>query len=168
MEILAYNILSWTSGGRLPWMSNLEDYNYVKESKRYYMDRLHELFNYAFQAPNASCDSSPKENKNGRSNARTVKKTASKPAANIDLSKISTNVPAGLVEFFQAVIKLDFIEQPDYSYFQEILRDAIKSTGSSYNDTFDFNSSTSTSRRSSRSTVKRCKLSDSIDFLFYN
>jgi len=47
LEILAYNTISWLSGGRLPWI-NCKDHEEVRKQKDYYMSHIDELLKYAF------------------------------------------------------------------------------------------------------------------------
>ena len=162
LEILAYNILSWISSGRLPWMSNLQDYIFVKESKLYYMDRLHELFNYAFRSNelSSSSENSPKDNKSTRNGVKSSTKSSAKSTStNIDLSKLTCLVPHGLIEFFQAITRLEFTETPNYAHLKEILQDAIQESGENYDETFSFQTTNNSySRKISKTTNRKRKI----------
>ncbi|RWS17404.1 serine/threonine-protein kinase VRK1-like protein [Dinothrombium tinctorium] len=143
LEILAYNILSWLSGGKLPWMSNLKDHRYVKECKEYYMKNLHELVNYCFGKNDNKTNLKPKATQ------------TTKPV--VDRKKISPNVPHGIVEVLQYIANLEFTEEPDYHLLKKILENGIEKSGERSDGTFNFNSS---SRRSnitvgSKSPLKR-------------
>lgn len=48
LESLAYNLLYWVSGGRLPWTNVLKDHQLVEASKKWYMDNLEVFVNYCF------------------------------------------------------------------------------------------------------------------------
>lgn len=48
LESLAYNLLYWVSGGRLPWTNVLKDHQLVETSKKWYMDNLEIFVNYCF------------------------------------------------------------------------------------------------------------------------
>jgi len=48
LESLAYNLLYWVSGGRLPWTNVLKDHQLVEASKKWYMDNLEIFVNYCF------------------------------------------------------------------------------------------------------------------------
>lgn len=48
LESLAYNLLYWVSGGRLPWTSCLKDHQLVEASKKWYMGNLEIFVNYCF------------------------------------------------------------------------------------------------------------------------
>lgn len=48
LESLAYNLLYWVSGGRLPWVGHLKDHELVEASKKWYMDNLEVFVNYCF------------------------------------------------------------------------------------------------------------------------
>ncbi|KAI1294188.1 Serine/threonine-protein kinase VRK1 [Halotydeus destructor] len=128
LEILAYNVLSWLSGGRLPWMSNLKDHTYVYECKCYYMDRLHELFNYAFKKDG------------GQATAPAVDfKTKKKSNMVMDNSKVTKDLPPGIKEFFVYIVSLDFEQKPDYREMKKILADAVKKVDSDgYDGKFSF------------------------------
>lgn len=125
LEILAFNILSWLSGGRLPWMSNLKDHKYVYECKKYYMDRLDELFNYAFRKSDGNVNLTPPVM------AKDTRKTP------FDRTRISKDVPDGLYELFQYIVKLEFKEKPDYELIKAILVKAINKT-SEHDGKFSF------------------------------
>lgn len=125
LEILAFNVLSWLSGGRLPWMSNLKDHKYVQECKKYYMERLHELFNYAFKKPGTGGEPSPPPK-----TVEEFKMPRSSGTSKFDKNKLSVkSVPAGLQEFFQYVINLDFKQKPDYALLKEILSKSMAKEG---------------------------------------
>lgn len=49
LETLAYNVISWLSGGRLPWM-DIKDHEVVQKKKRFYMNHknIDKLLIYAF------------------------------------------------------------------------------------------------------------------------
>ncbi len=49
LEILSYNIISWLSGGRLPWI-DCKEYETVRKQKEYYMSHIDELLRYAFKS----------------------------------------------------------------------------------------------------------------------
>lgn len=127
LEILGFNILSWMSGGRLPWMSNLKDHKFVYSCKKYFMDRLHDLFNYAFDKdavldPNIDFDAA-------------TSTSSSKKAVAFDKNKVTVKIPAGIAEYFQYIVKLDFMQDPDYDLLKAILSQAIcKVKGSSFDD----------------------------------
>lgn len=48
LESLAYNLLYWVSGGRLPWTNCLKDHQLVEASKKWYMNNLEVFVNYCF------------------------------------------------------------------------------------------------------------------------
>jgi serine/threonine protein kinase len=48
LESLAYNLLYWVSGGRLPWTNCLKDHQLVEASKKWYMSNLEVFVNYCF------------------------------------------------------------------------------------------------------------------------
>lgn len=48
LESLAYNLLYWVSGGRLPWTHVSKDHQLVEASKKWYMDNLEIFVNYCF------------------------------------------------------------------------------------------------------------------------
>lgn len=50
LESLAYNLLYWLSGGRLPWMDVLKDHQLVESSKKWHMDNLEVFVNYCFSS----------------------------------------------------------------------------------------------------------------------
>lgn len=50
LESLAYNLLYWVSGGRLPWTNCLKDHQLVEASKKWYMSNLEVFVNYCFNA----------------------------------------------------------------------------------------------------------------------
>lgn len=143
LEILAFNLLSWLSGGRLPWMSNLKDHTYVCECKRYYMERLHELFNYAFKkSTNGSGEPSPPPKNvvfNAPKTGPVLDKTklskvinfqtcesVSKMLINLSVLRHMQDVPPGIKEFFQYIVNLEFQEAPDYQMLKDILMTALK------------------------------------------
>lgn len=85
LESLAYNILYWVSGGRLPWTNVLKDHQLVEASKRWYMDNLEIFVNYCFNEdahpidplkllrgldPSDTNNSSKSSSMNGRTNGR--------------------------------------------------------------------------------------------------
>jgi len=47
LEILSYNMISWLSGGRLPWI-NCKYHEEVRKQKEYYMSHIDELLKHAF------------------------------------------------------------------------------------------------------------------------
>lgn len=97
LESLAYNLLYWVSGGRLPWTNVLKDHQLVEVSKKWYMDNLEVFVNYCFNEdaypidplrllkgldpstdPTHSSNSSQCQTAtNGRSNGRTNHNTGS-------------------------------------------------------------------------------------------
>lgn len=130
LEILGFNILSWLSGGRLPWMSNLKDHKYVFACKKYYMDRLHELFNFAF---GKKTEVPPAEVLKDEVNIQDKKKVKKPPA--FDRKKLTVKVPAGIIEYFQYIVNLNFAEDPDYGLLKDILsRAIIKEKGAHFDD----------------------------------
>lgn len=129
LEILGFNMLSWLSGSRLPWMFNLKDHKYVHHCKKLYMDNLHELFNYAFgkegqfkpppdvqEVHDKLRTRDPDEDDEGKKK---------RPKVIFDKKKLNVKVPAGLVEYFKYVAQLDFTEDPGYDLLKQILTDAI-------------------------------------------
>jgi len=141
LEILAYNILFWLSGGRLPWMSNLNDAGYVKDCKNYYMERVNELLNFCF-----SISSSPPPH-----SFTLVKKNSSVAAS--EKIKLSSNIPPGIADFLKYIVKLKFEQEPDYDHLRNLLEKAIIKSGKSYDKTFSFMSTSlsSPSKRASTS-----------------
>lgn len=130
LEILGFNILSWLSGGRLPWMSNLKDHKYVFACKKYYMDRLHELFNFAF---GKKTEVPPAEVLKDEVNIQDKKKMKKPPA--FDRKKLIVKVPGGVIEYFQYIVNLNFAEDPDYGLLKDILsRAIIKEKGAHFDD----------------------------------
>lgn len=119
-EILAYNLLYWLSGGRLPWMSNLQDKKLVKNLKDNYMNRLDDLLDYAFNGETASSSKTETTTKTKRS-----KTTATK-----------LNIPDGLTEFFKQVIGMKHDEEPNYKLLKTILEKAIVSSGEKFDGKF--------------------------------
>ena len=144
LEILAFNILSWLSGGRLPWMGNLKDHKYVHSCKKYYMDRLHDLFNYAFANPKCPPPSPPPKEVFGApepvltESERKKEKELITPKGAFDKTRLMVPVPPGLQEFFQYIVKLDFQQDPDYDLLKTILHRAIIKSGHSYDGRFSF------------------------------
>lgn len=146
LEILAFNILFWLSGGRLPWMTNLKDHKYVYQCKKYFMDRLHELFNYAFKKPSARSKSAAPAGANNKAKMNGQQRSLSpvpfdeheKLPPNtpvFDRSKLTVDVPDGLIEYFQYITKLGFDETPDYELLKAILSRAItKTCGENFDD----------------------------------
>ena len=146
LEILAFNILFWLSGGRLPWMSNLKDHKFVYQCKKYFMDRLHELFNYAFKKPSARSKGTAATAANGKAKMNGGPRSPSpvpfdeneKLPPNtpvFDRSKLTVEVPDGLIEYFQYITKLGFDENPDYELLKAILSRAIvKTVGEDFDD----------------------------------
>ena len=49
LEILAYNSISWLSGGRLPWI-DCKEHETVRKQKEYYMSHIDELLRHAFRS----------------------------------------------------------------------------------------------------------------------
>ncbi|RWS31514.1 serine/threonine-protein kinase VRK1-like protein [Leptotrombidium deliense] len=139
LEILGYNVLSWLSGGKLPWMSNLKDHAYVKECKEYYMKKIHELVNYCFSKNDLKVD---------------VK--SSKPVSNsksvVDRKKVSADVPYGVVEMLQYIANLESNEEPDYHLLKKILETGIEKAGEKYDGLFSFDASLKSPRRLSSKT----------------
>jgi vaccinia related kinase len=131
LEVLSFNMVSWLSGGRLPWMSNLKDHKYVHECKKYYMDRLHELLNYAFDKTGGEAKASLKK-------SSSVSGASSASGGATDRSKLTVEVPAGLLEFLQYVVQLEFQEEPDYKHLKAILSKALKKAGGPQDGTFSF------------------------------
>lgn len=89
LESLAYNLLYWVSGGRLPWTNVLKDHHLVEASKKWYMDNLEIFVNYCFNQDAYPIDplrllkgldpsdtthssNSSQSQTNGRSNGRTT------------------------------------------------------------------------------------------------
>lgn len=91
LESLAYNLLYWVSGGRLPWTNVLKDHQLVETSKKWYMDNLEIFVNYCFNADACPIDplkllkgvnpsdnvthsstSSSQDHLNGRTNGRST------------------------------------------------------------------------------------------------
>lgn len=85
LESLAYNLLYWVSGGRLPWTNILKDHQLVETSKRWYMDNLEIFVNYCFNEdahpidplkllrgldPSSTANSSKSSSSNGRTIGR--------------------------------------------------------------------------------------------------
>lgn len=125
LEILGFNMLSWLSGGRLPWMSNLKDHRFVHSCKKYYMDRLHDLFNFAFGKDVSAVPDSIIVLDTPLTGKKTV----------FDKSKLTAKVPAGIVEYFQYIVNLEFAEEPDYGLLKDMLSQAItKVKGASLDD----------------------------------
>lgn len=117
LESLAYNLLYWVSGGRLPWTNVLKDHQLVEASKKWYMDNLEVFVNYCFNGdaypidplrllkgldpsiePTQSSNSSHSQTAttNGRSNGRanpnnnrstTVSTTSTRASINSRISK---------------------------------------------------------------------------------
>lgn len=121
IEILAYNLLSWLSGSRLPWMANLVDKKLVKNLKNSYMDRLDDLLNYAF--PSAS------------EKIEKVYSTSTKKIKISPTNKLS-KIPDGISDFFKQVIKMKFDEKPNYKLLKSILEKAINNSGEKYDGKF--------------------------------
>lgn len=119
IEILAYNLLSWLSGGRLPWMHNLADKTLVKNLKNNYMDRLDDLLNYAFQP--AASETATSANKRAKTSVSSSQKRL---------------IPDGIAEFFKQVIKMKYSDKPNYKQLKSILEKAIASSGERYDGTF--------------------------------
>lgn len=117
IEILAYNLLSWLSGGRLPWMSNLADKTLVKNLKNNYMNRLDDLLNYAFQTTRSETVTS-----------------ANKKAKTSNTNKSA--IPDGMADFFKQVIKMKYHDKPDYKLLSSILEKAIISNGEKCDGSF--------------------------------
>lgn len=139
LEILAFNMLSWLSGGRLPWMTNLKDHKFVYNCKKYFMDRLHELFNYAFKKPSSRSKpntTTPTKGANvGNGQQRSlspvpfVEYEPLPPNTPVfDKSKLTVEVPEGLTDYFLYITKLGFDEDPDYALLKCILSRAIAKT----------------------------------------
>ena len=119
LEILAFNMLSWLSGGRLPWMQNLKDHRFVHACKKYYMDRLHELFNYSFSQTKQSPPTIDYQE---------VVRSVPPPASAFEKTKLKAKVPPGILEYFQYIVKLDFTQDPDYDLLKAMLSSAIAKT----------------------------------------
>lgn len=94
LESLAYNLLYWVSGGRLPWTNVLKDHQLVETSKKWYMDNLEIFVNYCFNEDASPIDplkllkgvnpsntvthsssSSSQDHANGRTNGRSTHST---------------------------------------------------------------------------------------------
>lgn len=92
LESLAYNLLYWVSGGRLPWVGFLKDHQMVEASKKWYMDNLEVFVNYCFNEDaypvdplkllrgvdpiaNGHSSSTSSHQTNGRSNGRSMHST---------------------------------------------------------------------------------------------
>lgn len=86
LESLAYNLLYWVSGGRLPWTNVLKDHQLVEASKRWYMDNLEVFVNYCFNEDAYPIDplmllrgvdpeTGSQNHTNGRSNGRSAHST---------------------------------------------------------------------------------------------
>lgn len=129
IEVLCYNILSWLSGGRLPWMFNLKDSNYVKQCKNYYMERTTELLNYCFPPSSSSPPPVAVLTKKVESNAN---------ARVVDRTKPSPSIPLGISDFIKYTIKLKFEEEPDYAHLKSILEKAIVKSGEKSDGKFSF------------------------------
>lgn len=129
IEILCYNILSWMSGGRLPWMFNLKDSAYVKQCKNYYMERTTELLNYCF--PPSSSSPPPVAVLSKKSETNTNAKV-------VDRTKPSPSIPPGIAEFIKYTINLKFEEEPDYGYLKSVLEKAIVKSGEKSDGKFSF------------------------------
>ena len=162
LEILGFNMLSWLSGGRLPWMFNLKDHKYVHACKKFYMDNLHELFNYAFGSgdqvkppPDPVAVHERLRTKEGLEEDEDKHKKKNKVV--FDRKKLLVNVPAGLIEYFQYIRKLDFTQDPDYNLLKEILGRAIGEKRDDGRFCFDKLPSTVTAKITSK--LKRSSLS---------
>lgn len=109
LESLAYNLLYWVSGGRLPWTNVLKDHQLVAASKKWYMDNLEVFVNYCFNedaypidplkllrgvdpsVDEHSSTSSSHNHTNGRSNGRSNHTTTNESTLSTTSSKASTN-----------------------------------------------------------------------------
>lgn len=130
LEILGFNMLSWLSGGKLPWMSDLKNLDFVRDSKNYYMEKLDELLNYCFS-----------EYTNGNPEASAVVKSSLKKKSRINgkIDKVKLFAgPPGIVDYLSYVAQLDFEEEPDYEHLKNLLVDAITESGAKYDEKFTF------------------------------
>jgi len=124
IEILAYNLLSWLSGGRLPWMSNLHDKAWVKNMKISYMNRLDDLLAYAFQDTKTETVTLASSTKKAKTNSKSSQ------------TESATTIPDGISEFFKQVIKMKYDDKPNYELLRSILKKAIVSHGEQYDGLF--------------------------------
>lgn len=133
LEILGYNMLSWLSGGKLPWMSVLKNLDLVRDSKNYYMEKVTELLNYSFSAfTNGDKESSFTSESDSKGKRKT------KINGKIDRSKLTPAAPLGIGEYLKYVADLDFEKEPDYNGLKKLLVDSIKRSGEKYDGKFTF------------------------------
>lgn len=138
LESLAYNLLFWVSGGRLPWTNVLKDHHQVEISKKWYMDHLEEFVNYCFNEHAdpidaakllAEDDSATKVSTGGggggaRNGAGNGNITSSRQSSTQD-----SIMCAALYDFVSYIAKLGYADEPDYYLLKTILNNALVGTG---------------------------------------
>ncbi|XP_074600279.1 serine/threonine-protein kinase VRK1-like [Brevipalpus obovatus] len=125
LEVLAYNLLSWLSGGKLPWMPYLKDLREVKNLKDNFMTNINALLEHCFKKEESTLKVLGKSQ--SASNARIPSRNRS-----------SLDVPPGIREFIEAVVKMGFEEKPDYDDLKRLLQKGIIDSGEKYDGKFSF------------------------------
>lgn len=150
LESLAYNLLYWVSGGRLPWTNCLKDHQLVEASKKWYMNNLEVFVNYCFNedaipidplqllrgvdiattttaTTNGTTCKTPSSAKSSKS-SRCSKSSKSSSTSSSSASASSSNdsiMCAALYDFLSYISKLGFKDEPDYFLLKSILNHAL-------------------------------------------
>lgn len=139
LESLAYNLLYWVSGGRLPWTGVLKDHQLVEASKRWYMDNLEIFVNYCFNEDAYPIDplkllKGKDPHVNGHS-SNSTSASASTPTSKSSSSSSTTSsshngstssiMCAALYDFLSYITKLGFADEPDYYLLKSILSNTL-------------------------------------------
>lgn len=153
LESLAYNLLYWVSGGRLPWCHTLKDHTLVSALKRWYMDNLEVFVNYCFNVdaypvdaiklvkginpvsangclstPVQTTKANGKQQSAQRTNGKRISSSSSKSSATTTSSKTSGSdsiMCAALYDFLSYISKLGFKDEPDYYLLKTMLSNAL-------------------------------------------
>lgn len=138
LESLAYNMLYWVSGGRLPWTHVLKDHQLVEASKKWYMDHLEVFVNYCFNEDAHPIDplmllkgenghSATNGHTNGRSGHTNGTSKASKRTSARSKSSLTNDsiMCAALYDILSYISKLQFEDEPDYHLLKTMLGNAL-------------------------------------------
>lgn len=122
LESLAYNLLYWVSGGRLPWTNVLKDHHLVEASKKWHMDNLEIFVNYCFNED--AHPMNPNPTTNGRVTAARSD-VSTKTSSSSSSSAQDSIMCAALYDFLSYITKLKFEDEPDYYLLKSILSNAL-------------------------------------------